>query len=169
MVSLVGLTFRHRSRGRAGTEKASTPEQFAVPLTASVECVHPEHRPIDCRDRRSLFPESRRPPPGLDSCVSAHGFCVLPPSSRTTLEVRPIDSGALLRFLGGSRPLLHDSGEKSCVTTIFRHHAGRCFSYIPIFSKRAKRSKKAIQIPKSKFRYLDHFAVGGRGLITSVR
>ena len=109
----------------------------------------------DCRDRRSLFPESRRPPPGLDSCVCGNGFCVLPPSSRTTLEVRPIDSGALLRFLGGSRPLLADSDEFSSVLTFFRHQAGRCFCHIPIFSKRAKRSKKAIQIPKLGFSKLE--------------
>ena len=71
------------------------------------------------RDRRSLFPESRRPPPGLDSCVSGHGFCVLPPGSRATLEVVRAESDALLRFLGVSRSLLKDSGEKSRVTTFF--------------------------------------------------
>ena len=121
------------------------------------------------RDHRSLFPENRRPPPGLDSCVSGNGFCALPPGSRATLEGGAAESDALRRFLGVSRPLRTISGEKSCGPTFFRHQAGRCFCNIPVFSKRAKRSKKAIQIPKSKFRYLDHFAVGGRGLITSVR
>ena len=97
-----------------------------------------------CRDRQSLFPESRRPPPGLDSCVSGHGFCVLPPSSRTTLEGVHAESAAVHRFPGVSRPLLTISGEKSCGPTFFRHQAGGCFCHTPVFSKRAKRSKKAI-------------------------
>jgi hypothetical protein len=107
------------------------------------------------RDRRSLFPENPRPPPGLDSCVSGNGFRGLAPSSRTTLEGRPADSGALRRFLGVSRPLLTISGEISSALTFFRHQAGRCFCDIPIFSKRAKSVKKAIQIQNFDFARLD--------------
>ena len=52
-----------------------------------------------------------------------------------TLERVAADAGALLRFLGGSRPLLRDSGEKSGVLTCFRHAAGRCFCDTRTFSK----------------------------------
>ena len=108
------------------------------------------------RDRRSLFPENPRPPPGLDSCVCAHVFRGLARSSTTTLEGRPADSGALLRFPGGSRPLLDDSGEKSCVLTFFRHDAGPWIPDIPIFSKRAKSTKIKQNPKKSSFFHLDH-------------
>ena len=99
----------------------------------------------------SLFPENPRPPPGLDSCVSGQGFRGLPPSSTRMLEGVPADSAALSRFPGGSRPLLADSGEKSCGPIDFHPQAGRCFCHIPIFSKRAKSVKNPQKSEKSKF------------------
>ena len=96
---------------------------------------------FSCRDRRSLFPENPRPPPGLDSCVSGQVFRGLAPSSRTTLEGGAAESGALLRFLGVSRPLLHDSGEKSRGPTFFRRAPGRCFCKFARISKWAKLAK----------------------------
>ena len=108
------------------------------------------------RDRRSLFPENPRPPPGLDSCVCGNVFRVLAPSSGTTLEGRPVDSGALLPFLGVSRPPLDDSGEKSCGPTFFHHQGGRCFLANAAFPKRAKRSKKAIQNQNFHFSKLEY-------------
>lgn len=68
----------------------------------------------------------------------------------------PADSAALRRFPGGSRPLLTISGEISSALTFFHHQAGRCFCNIPKFSKRAKRSTKAIQTPKFDFAKLGY-------------
>ena len=103
------------------------------------------------RDHRSLFPENPRPPLGLDSCVCGHVFRVLPPSSMASLEGEAAECGLLHRFLGGSRPLRHDSGEKSRGPTFFHHAPGRCFSYIARISKRAKSVKKGYKIQKSNF------------------
>jgi hypothetical protein len=75
----------------------------------------------------------------------------LPPSSTRMLEGVPADSAALSRFPGGSRPLLADSGEKSCGPIDFHPQAGRCFCHIPIFSKRAKSVKNPQKSEKSKF------------------
>ena len=142
-------------------ERRTTAKSEALGVTCQLPYSSRVARDIhdNCRDHRSLFPESRRPPPGLDSCVSGNGFFDLPPSSATTLEGVPADSAALLRFLGVSRPLLKDSGEFSSVLTFFHHQAGRWILANARCSKRAKRSKKAIHIPKFDFARLDHFVV----------
>ena len=73
--------------------------------------------------------------------MSAQVFRGLARSSSTTLEAWAAESGALLPFLGGSRPLLHDSGEKSRGPTFFRRAPARCFCNKGIISKRAKSVK----------------------------
>ena len=98
------------------------------------------------RDRRSLFPENPRPPPGLDSCVCANGFFGLAPSSATTL--------------GGPRRLWCSppvSGRFPTPSTRFRREIlrpdffnwfrGWCF---------VKTRAKTIQIRKIDFFLMDH-------------
>ena len=83
--------------------------------------------------------------------MSGHAFRVFPPSSMPSLEGVQTEFGLLLPFLGASRPLRHDSGEKSRGPTFFHHAPGRCFSYIARISKRAKSVKKRYKIQKSNF------------------
>ena len=102
----------------------------------------------DCRDRRSLFPENPRPPPGLDSCVSAQVFRGLAMSSRAALEVEAAESDTLLPFLGVSRPLLHDSGEKSRGPPFSADFAADDFVTDSFFQNEQNRSKNDTN-PKS--------------------
>ena len=97
---------------------------------------------ITFRDRRSLFPENPRPPPGLDSCVSGQGFRGLAPSSATSLEGRPIDSALLRWFPGVSRSLLTISGEKSCGPTFFVIRQGDAFVTHQYFQNEQNGAKK---------------------------
>ena len=92
--------------------------------------------------------------------MCGHVFCVLAPSSMASLEGLQTEFGVLPRFLGGSRPLRHVSGEKSRGPTFFHHAPGPCFCKIARISKRAKSVKKTIQIPRNlkniTFSQLDH-------------
>ena len=87
--------------------------------------------------------------------MCGHVFRRLTMSSRAALEVVAAESDALLPFLGGSRPLLHDSGEKSRGPTFFDRALARCFCDGTRFLKRAKSTKKRYKSQKFDFARLE--------------
>ena len=71
------------------------------------------------------------------------------------MEGVPAESGVLLQFPGGSRPLLADSGEKACVTTFFSMIRADAFVTPAYFQNEQNGGPKKIPIPKFDFARLD--------------
>ena len=109
------------------------------------------------RDRRSLFPENPRPPPGLDSCVCAHVFFGLAPSSRTTLE-RVGQPNLVLssRFWAFPDPYYTIPGRNRASQLFFIMKQAGTFLTDTLFQNEQNRTKKRYKSQKFDFAKLEH-------------